>query len=86
MAKVILGRYTEKNINFARAVKACVQRTGAEIDKLVAAADISRGTYYKHLREPDLITVGELRAYIKMLNIPKEDVISALYLDKEGGG
>ena len=85
MAKAILGRYTEKNINFARAIKACVQRTGAEIDRLTAAADISRGTYYKHLREPDLITVGELRAYIKMLNIPKEDVISALYLDKEGG-
>lgn len=84
MAKVILGKYTEKNINFTRAIKACVQRTGAEIDKLVIAADISRGTYYKHLREPDLITVGELRAYIKMLNIPKEDVISALYLDKEG--
>ena len=85
MAKVILGRYTEKNINFARAIRACVQRTGAEVDKLVTAADISRATYYKHLREPHLITVGELRAYIKMLDVPKEDVISALYFDKEGG-
>lgn len=85
MAKVNLGRYAEKNINFARAIKGCVQRAGAEIDKLVATADISRCTYYKHLREPDLITIGELRAYIRMLNIPKEDVISALYLDKKGG-
>ena len=84
MAVKALGRWTEKNINFARAIRACVQRAGAEIDKLVAVADISRATYYKHLREPDLITIGELRAYIKMLNIPKEDVIAALYFDKEG--
>lgn len=81
MAKVMLGRYAEKNTNFARAIKACVQQAGAEIDKLVAAADISRCTYYNHLRKPDLITIGELRAYIRMLNIPREDVISALYLD-----
>lgn len=85
MAKVVLGRYTEKDINFARAIKACVQRAGAEIDKLVAAAHISRCTYYTHLRKPEQITVGELRAYIRELDIPKEDIIAALYLDQEGG-
>lgn len=86
MAKVVLGRYTEKDINFARAIKACVLRAGAEINKLAAAAHVSRNTYYAHLRKPEQITVGELRAYIKELNIPKEDILAALYLDQEGGG
>lgn len=85
MAKVMLGRYTEKDINFARAIKACVLRTGADIDKLATAARISKNTYYAHMREPERITVGELRAYIRMLNIPQEDIIAALYLDREGG-
>lgn len=85
MAKVMLGRYTEKDINFARAIKACVERTGTGIDKLATAARISKCTYYLHLREPERITVGELRAYIRMLNIPQKDIIAALYIDKEGG-
>lgn len=61
-------------------------RAGAEINKLAAAAHVSRNTYYAHLRKPEQITVGELRAYIKELNIPKEDILAALYLDQEGGG
>lgn len=85
MAKVILGKYTEKNINFAAAIEGWVKRARADIDKLAAAAGISRSTYYVHLHKPERITVGELRAYIRMLDIPKEDIIAALYLDKEGG-
>lgn len=86
MAKVILGRYTEKDIKFSAAIEGWVKRARVDINKLAATARISRSTYYAHLRNPEKITIGELRAYIKMLNIPKEDVISALYLDKEGGG
>lgn len=81
MPKVVLGQYTEKDINFSRAIKSCVTRTGTDIDKLVKRARICRTTYFNHMREPAQITVGELRAYIQMLKIPKEDVIEALYLD-----
>lgn len=85
MSKVILGRYTKKDIDFAAAIEGWVKRARADIDKLAAAAGISRSTYYVHLRKPERITVGELRAYIRMLDIPEEDIIAALYLDKEGG-
>lgn len=81
MPKKFIGRYTEKDINFARAIRACVERTGTEVIKLIAVADVSRCTFYNHLREPERITVGELRAYIRTLKIPKEDIISALYLE-----
>lgn len=83
MPKVTLGQYAEKDINFSRAIKACVTRTGTDLDKLVNKARISRSTYFKHMRTPEQITVGELRMYIQTLKIPKEDIIAALYL--EGG-
>lgn len=85
MAKAILGRYTKKDTDFAAAIEGWVKRARADIDKLAAMAGISRSTYYVHLRKPERITVGELRVYIRMLNIPEEDIIAALYLEKEGG-
>lgn len=81
MPKAVLGQYAEKDINFSRAIKSCVARTGTDLDKLVNKARISRSTYFKHLRAPERITVGELRAYIQALKIPKEDILAALYLD-----
>lgn len=83
MLKVIIGQYTEKDINFSRAIKSCVTRTGTDIDKLVNKARICRTTYFNHLRNPEQITVGELRAYIELLKIPKEDILAALYLEKD---
>ena len=85
MPKIALGQYTEKDINFSRAIKSCVTRTGTDLDKLVSKARITRSTYFRHMREPEQITVRELRTYIHALNIPKEDIIAALYLEKEGG-
>lgn len=82
MPKVVLGKYMEKDINFSRAIKSCVARTGTDINKLASKARISRSTYFKHLRDPERITVGELRAYIQTLKIPKEDILEALYLDE----
>lgn len=81
MPKVALGQYAEKDINFSRAIKSCVTRTGTDLDKLVNKARISRSTYFKHMRAPERITVGELRTYIQTLKIPKEDILAALYLD-----
>lgn len=82
MGKTVLGIWTEKNINLSRAIRACIERTGLSREKLVAKAHISLPTFYKHLKDPEKITLGELRAYIDMLNMPKEDILDALYLDK----
>ncbi len=82
MGKVSLGIWTDKNISLSRSIRSCMERTGTNREKLVAKARISMPTFYKHLRDPDKITLGELRAYIKTLEIPKEDILDALYLDK----
>ena len=84
MARAILGRYTKKDMDFTAAIEGWVKRARADIDKLAASAGVSRSTYYAHLHKPERITVGELRAYIRELDIPKEDIIAALYLDQEG--
>ena len=81
MQKVVLGQYAEKDIGFARAIRACVERTGTSIDKLAKKSNICESTYYNHLRKPEKITIKALRVYIQTLNIPKEDIINALYLD-----
>lgn len=83
MGKVTLGIWTEKNVSLSRSIKACMERTGIKREKLVIKARISMPTFYKHLNDPDKITLGELRAYIDTLKMPKEDILDALYLDKE---
>ena len=85
MPKVTLGQYAEKDIDLSRAIKSCVTRTGTDLDKLVNKARITRSTYFRHMREPEQITVRELRTYIQTLHIPKEDILAALYLEKDGG-
>lgn len=82
MGKATLGIWTEKNTNLSRVIRACMERTGTNREKIVAKARISLPTFYVHLRDPDKITLGELRAYISTLEIPKEDILDALYLDK----
>ena len=83
MGKSTLGIWTEKNISLSRAIKACMERTGINREKIVKKARISLPTFYVHLRDPDKMTLGEFRAYINTLKIPKEDVLDALYLEKE---
>lgn len=84
MGKVMLGIWTEKNISLSRTIKACMQRTGVKKDKLILKAMISTPTFYTHLKDPEKITIRELRAYITELNIPKEDILDALYLKEDG--
>ena len=85
MGKVTLGIWTEKNEKLSRIIKARMTMEGISREKIVAKAHISLPTFYVHLKNPDKITFGELRTYINTLNIPKEDIIDALYLDKKGG-
>ena len=82
MAKVTLGKWTDKNESFSRKIKASRIEEGVGIDILAKKAGIKRTTYFSHLRNPEQITLGELRAYCNTLKIPVESLISAVY---EGG-
>lgn len=82
MAKVTLGKWTDKNESFSRKIKASRIEEGIGIDILAKKAGIKRTTYFSHLRNPEQITLGELRAYCNTLKIPAESLVSAVY---EGG-
>lgn len=83
MAIKALGTWTEKNANLSRTIKAYMKMTETDREKIVKKAHISLPTFYKHLHDPDKMTIGEFRAYIDTLKIPKENILDALYLDKE---
>ncbi len=85
MAKVTLGLWTDKNKSLARKIKSLRIDRDESIDRLADAAQIKRNTYFTHMHDPEKITLRELRAYIRVLRIPREDIIAALYLDQEGG-
>ncbi|MDE7198803.1 MAG: helix-turn-helix domain-containing protein [Lachnospiraceae bacterium] len=82
MAKVTLGKWTDKNESFSRKIRANRIEEGVGIDILAKKAGIKRSTYFSHLRDPEQITLRELRAYCNTLRIPAESLLSAVY---EGG-
>ncbi len=82
MAKVTLGKWTDKNESFTRKIRANRIEEGVGIDILTKKAGIERSTYFSHVRDPERITLRELRVYCNVLKIPAESLISAVY---EGG-
>ena len=82
MAKTLLGLYTEKNIEFASAIEAGMKRKRINAAKLAPKIHICFSTHYKHLKNPDDMTVGELRGDIRELDLSEEDVLDALYLKR----
>lgn len=84
MAKAVLGRYAQKDVSFSRAIEACMKRKGLTGTTIAPKIHISFSAHYKKLKNPESFTLGELRAYIRTLDIPEEDVLDALYLDRKG--
>lgn len=82
MAKVAFGAWTDKNESFTRKIRANRIEEGVGIDILAKKAGIERSTYFSHVRDPERITLRELRVYCNTLKIPAESLISAVY---EGG-
>ena len=82
MAKVTLGTWTDKNEKFTKKIRAKRIEEGVEIYSLAKKVWIEKATYFSHVRNPEKITLRELRAYCNTLKIPAESLISAVY---EGG-
>lgn len=77
------GLYTEKDINFSRAIEACMKRSGKTAKELACKAHICLRSHYNRLERPGEMTVDELRVYIREARIPPEDILDALYLNRK---
>lgn len=86
MPKVSIGQYAEKDKKFSRIIKGHMEFEGINADKMALKASTSYNTHYSRLRNPENMTIRELRIYIQTLKIPEEDVLDALYLDRRGKG
>lgn len=82
MGKATLGIWTEKDKKLASKIKSLRAGEGIKVCDLAKKARITPNTYHRRIKNPEQITISELRTYIKVLKIPKEDILDALYLDK----
>lgn len=79
MPKVILGEWTAKDQQLSRNLKSCLVRSGKKEKDVARKAGNTLATIYNHYRNPEYITIRELRAFIQVADVPKEDILDALY-------
>ena len=48
------------------------------VEEVSSRTCVSQSSYYRRLREPDDITLKELRSFGKALNIPQDELSAAL--------
>lgn len=84
MAKVSVGIFTQKNEEFTNLIKGNAIRYGKDGREVSVAGGKCGSTYYNRMRHPEDMTVRELRAYIKEMQIPEEDVLNFLYQRRTG--
>lgn len=78
MPKVVLGQYAEANKKFRQLIEVGLILREKKRDELTTKARMSRATYYNRLRNPESMTVKELRIYRRELGISDEDLLSVL--------
>lgn len=78
-----LGLYGEKNKCFFDVVEAYMKLTRTDYKKLMEKSHRSPSVFYKRKNEPEKMTVSELRAFIRTLKIPEEEVLNFLYDKRE---
>ena len=78
-----LGMYGEKNKRFSSVVESCMKLERVDRNKLMKSAGKCSSTFYKRRDNPEKMTVLELRAFIRLLKIPEEEVLDFLYDKRE---
>lgn len=79
MPKVTLPKFAEKDIQLARNIESGMKKVGTDYKDVIKKAGICASTHYKRINDPGGMRLKELRVYIKVCNLSKEDVIQALF-------
>ena len=64
MPKVKMSEAEEQRCFLGRVIKSNMERNNITCEKLLKTAGISRSTHFKRIRDPDSMTLGELKIYI----------------------
>ncbi|MDE5965862.1 MAG: hypothetical protein K2G89_03425 [Lachnospiraceae bacterium] len=81
MGKVTLGQWTQKDEQFTRILKAELGKKGKDYKNLMRRTGRSQSNIHRKYREPDRITVGDLRGFIQEAGLSREDVCDFLFND-----
>lgn len=82
MPKVKMSEAEEQRCFLGRVIKSNMERNDVTCEKLLKTAGISRSTHFKRIRDPDSMTLGELKIYVRMLKISDSDLLYALKGEK----
>ncbi len=82
MPKVKMSEAEEQRQFLGRVIKSNMERNDVTCEKLLKTAGISRSTHFKRIRDPDSMTLGELKIYVRMLKISDSDLLYALKGEK----
>lgn len=74
-----LGMYGEKNERFFDVIESCMKLARVDYKKLMKKAGRHPNTFYERRDAPEKMTVSDLRAFIRVLKIPEEEVLNFLY-------
>ena len=78
MPRVRTSEAEEQRRFLGSVIKSNMQRHEVDCDSLMRRTGIKRSTHFKRIREPDTMTVGDLKEYVKVLGISDEDLIYCL--------
>ncbi len=81
MPKRTLGRWTQRDEQFTRNLKAGLIRNGKDYRNLMRRTGRGQSTVHKRYTQPGTITVDELRGFIQEAQLSKEDIIDLLFID-----
>lgn len=78
MPRTALGQYAKQDERLVKAIKKGMIEKDMQTGTLCGLLGSSKTTHYRHMKEPEGMTLDSLRKYIHALNIPREDVLAAL--------
>lgn len=79
MPKVTLTESDRMRERLATVIRVEMARQGTTTAKVAKKMDISRCTMQYKVQDPGKLTVRELGKVVRMLHIPKEDLMEAIY-------
>lgn len=71
-------KLNKPDTSFSRKIKARMKYLEISPEQIAKAQGFSVSTHHKRMREPDTITRGEYRVYVRLLHISDEDILQDL--------
>lgn len=82
---MVLGQYAEKDARLCDVISAYMKLNRINYENISKRLGRCFNTHYNRMKEPEKMTLEELRTYINVLKLPEEEILDALYLRREKG-